>query len=357
MKQIVKLRVKKLANNQGSYYLDWCQNGKRNYEYLKLYIDLDPNASREVKKQNDEIQQVAISIRNQRENELIKSPWGVKKVNRYETFCERLCTMGVPCYDQRRACTLFKECFSGDVPLVEMSRDKILTFYKYLVDYGYSQTTIKAFWNRVKSTLKSGVLDGTIDPDCLRDFPVVKRAQKPVTYLTAEEITKIKNVEWKHEISKRAFLFAIYTGLRYCDVQALKWENITKDNFIVFSQQKTQIDATGNAYAYTRLPLNRQALEIIGERKGDNEKVFPKLRHNAEINYDIHDASKKAGIEKHVHFHMARHTLGVQLLCNGVEIYTVSKLLGHKSVQTTARFYSNITEEKALDAINKLPEF
>lgn len=357
MKQIVKLRVKKLANNQGSYYLDWCQNGKRNYEYLKLYIDLDPNASREVKKQNADVEQVALSIRNQRENELIKSPWGVKKVNRCETFCERLVTLGCRCYDQKRVCALFKDCFGYDIPLVEMSRDKVLTFYKFLIDYGYSQTTIKGFWDRVKTTVKSGVLDGTIDPDCLRDFPKVKRSQTPVTYLTAEEVTRIKNVEWKHEISKRAFLFAIYTGLRYCDIKALKWENITKDNFIVFSQQKTQIDATGNAYAYTRLPLNRQAIEILGERKEDGEKVFPKLRANDETNYDIHYASQKAGIEKRVHFHMARHTLGVQLLSNGVEIYTVSKLLGHKSVQTTARFYSNITEEKALDAINKLPEF
>lgn len=357
MKQIVKLRVKKLANGQGSYYLDWCQNGKRNYEYLKLYIDLTPNPSREVKKQNEDVEQLAQTIRNQRENELIKSPWGIKKINRYEMFTERLVTLGCRCYDQKKVCELFQKCFGGDVPLVEMDREKILTFYKYLVDYGYSQTTIKGFWDRVKSTIKSGVFDGSVNPDCMRDFPKVKRPVPVVTYLTAEEITRLKNVEWPNAESKRGFLFAIYSGLRYCDVRKLKWENITSDNFLVFNQQKTQIDAaTGKAYAITRLPLNRQAIEIIGERKQPQDLVF-KLKYNDEVNRHIQAAAKKAGIEKRVHFHMARHTLGVQLLCNGVEIYTVSKLLGHKSIQTTQRFYSNITEDKALDAINKLPEF
>jgi len=357
MKQIVKLRVKKLANNQGSFYLDWCQNGKRNYEYLKLYIDLTPNPSREIKKQNEAAEQLAQTIRNQRENELMQSPWGIKKINRYETFCERLVTLGVNCYDQRKVCELFKKCFGYDVPLVEMDREKVFTFHKYLFDYGYSLTTIKGFWDRVKSTIKSGIFDGSVNPECMRDFPKVKRPNNPVTYLTAEEVTKLKNVEWPNAESKRAFLFAVYTGLRYCDVKKVRWSDITTDNFLVFSQQKTQMDATGNAYAYTRLPLNSQAVGIIGERKADNEFVFKKIVANDTINKHIQEAAKKAGIQKHVHFHMARHTLGVQLLSNGVEIYTVSKLLGHKSVQTTAKFYSNITEEKALDAINKLPIF
>lgn len=357
MKQIVKLRVKKLADNQGSYYLDWCQNGKRHYEYLKLYIDISPNLSRDVKKRNEEVEQLAQTIRNQRENELIKSPWGIKKVNRYETFTERLCTLGVKCQDQRRVCALFKDCFGCDVPLVEMDKEKIHRFLKYLIDYGYSQTTIKDYWIRVKSTIKSGVLDGSVNPDCLKDFPKVKRPDNPVTYLTVEEVTKLKNVKWEKETSRRAFLFAVYTGLRYCDVRKLRWGDITADNFILFSQQKTQMDATGKAYAYTRLPLNHQAIEIIGERQADNELVFRKLVQNETINKHIHAAAKAAGIAKNVHFHMARHTLGVQLLCNGVEIYTVSKLLGHKSVQTTARYYSNITEEKSLQAINCLPEF
>ena len=62
----------------------------------------------------------------------------------------------------------------------------------------------------------------------------------------------------------------------------------------------------------------------------------------------------KAGITKNITFHCARHTHATLLLTNGVDIYTVSKLLGHKEIKTT-QVYARIIDEKKKEAVNKIP--
>jgi site-specific recombinase XerD len=63
----------------------------------------------------------------------------------------------------------------------------------------------------------------------------------------------------------------------------------------------------------------------------------------------------KAGITKDVTFHTSRHTFAVLMLDLGAEIYTVSKLLGHKELKTT-QIYSNILDKKKQEAVNLIPK-
>jgi len=62
----------------------------------------------------------------------------------------------------------------------------------------------------------------------------------------------------------------------------------------------------------------------------------------------------KAGITKDITFHCARHTHATLLLANGVDIYTVSKLLGHKEIKTT-QVYARIIDKNKKEAVNKIP--
>lgn len=82
MKTSVKLRVKKLADGNGSYYLDWFQNGKRHYEYLKIYTVLSDRPTKEEREANKESLKLAQQIRNQRENQLIAEPQGITPVHK-----------------------------------------------------------------------------------------------------------------------------------------------------------------------------------------------------------------------------------------------------------------------------------
>jgi Site-specific recombinase XerD len=63
----------------------------------------------------------------------------------------------------------------------------------------------------------------------------------------------------------------------------------------------------------------------------------------------------KAGINKKISFHTARHTFATMLLTLDVDLYTVSKLLGHKDIKTT-QIYAKIIDKKKRDAVNKIPQ-
>lgn len=64
----------------------------------------------------------------------------------------------------------------------------------------------------------------------------------------------------------------------------------------------------------------------------------------------------RAGILEDITFHCARHPFAVMQLNLGTQIYTVSKLLGHKELKTT-QIYARILDEKKREAVNKIPEF
>lgn len=79
--------------------------------------------------------------------------------------------------------------------------------------------------------------------------------------------------------------------------------------------------------------------------------VIPHLRKD--INKKIREWMIRAGIEKHITFHCARHTYATLQLTLGTDIYTVSKLLGHKSLKTT-EVYAKIIDEKKKEAANRI---
>lgn len=66
--------------------------------------------------------------------------------------------------------------------------------------------------------------------------------------------------------------------------------------------------------------------------------------------------TKRLGIDKHITFHRSRHTFATMMLTLGVDIYTVSKLLGHSRV-TTTQIYGNIVDQKKREAVDMIPDF
>ena len=85
----------------------------------------------------------------------------------------------------------------------------------------------------------------------------------------------------------------------------------------------------------------------------NGDAVF-KLGAQQTIDKAIRRWVKRAGIGKKISFHNARHSFATLALTNGVDIYTVSKLLGHKSLETT-EIYARVIDEKKRQAVGMLP--
>lgn len=94
---------------------------------------------------------------------------------------------------------------------------------------------------------------------------------------------------------------------------------------------------------------------MLGTRGNPDELVFPALGPIQAARISIAAWVKSAGINKHITFHCARHTFAVMMLDVGVDLYTVSKLLGHKSIEST-QVYAKILDKNKKAAVDKIPQ-
>lgn len=170
-----------------------------------------------------------------------------------------------------------------------------------------------------------------------------------MVYLNEEELELIKNVNLETEnlrITRDMFLFACNTGLAYSDIRKLQPRDIQigidGQRWIVTKRLKTDTQL--------RIPMLKNAREILASYREHpkamiNQKLLP-VYSNQKTNAYLKQIAKKAGINKKITFHTARHTFATTVtLSNGVPIETVSKLLGHQKMSTTL-IYARVIDTK-----------
>jgi len=101
------------------------------------------------------------------------------------------------------------------------------------------------------------------------------------------------------------------------------------------------------------MPISEQAYSLLGKPKEPNEKVFEGLNYSAYENKFLKQWIKDAGITKKITFHCFRHTFATLQLSNGTDIYTVSKMLGHRELKTT-QIYAKVIDKTKREAAGKI---
>ena len=211
-----------------------------------------------------------------------------------------------------------------------------------------SANTASTYFSIFKAGLRQAFIDGYLTIDLAAKVKNIYYEESQREYLTLEELNQLAATPCDSEILKRAALFSALTGLRHSDIKQLKWRDIVKDKEhyqLHFTQQKTK----GVEY----MPISDQAYSLCGERGDADRLVFEGLQDPSWINRPVKRWVEASGITKHITFHCFRHTYATLQLTNGTDIYTVSKMLGHKKV-TTTQIYAKIVDAKknaAADAI------
>ncbi len=203
-----------------------------------------------------------------------------------------------------------------------------------------SQNTASTYFSIVKAGLKQAFIDEYLTVDVSEKVKNIPTKESRREVLTIEEVNKLADTPCSDDILRRASFFSILTGLRHCDIKDLKWSQIVRHNDswrINFDQGKTD----GVEY----MPISDQAYEMCGERQAPDRLVFEGLTDPSWINRPVKKWIEAAGITKHITFHCFRHSYATLQMTNGTDIYTVSKMLGHKSVKTT-QIYAKIVDEK-----------
>jgi len=224
-------------------------------------------------------------------------------------------------------------------------------FKKYLAEQKLKTNSIHLYCSNVITVIKEAHKADLLEEDIMHKLDLPKKEQTERSYLEIDEIQKLIEMPCKNPMVKQMFLFSCYTGLRVSDCLNLKFENvINKEDgyYLKFQQKKTK--------AFEMMPINEIAYSFIPQRKADTDKVFEDLSYSTYFTTLLSCWVFDAGISKPITFHSARHTYACLLITLGADLYSVSKLLGHKDIGTT-QIYAKVIDSKkreAVDLLNKL---
>lgn len=371
----ITLRQRTLPSGRTTLYLDIICNGRRKVESLKLF--LIPETSRADKQKNKETLKLAEAIRAKRVVEVQNKEFGFKSdfaedTNFYDYYVaiteKRLGTESRGNWGNWRSCLKHMEKYDPNIKkrtFADITQDWVQGFRDYLEkeacawgcdyrerieDHPLSKNSKLSYFNKLRACLNQAMEERIIQTNPIVGVERFKEAEGTRMYLTIEEVKTLAQTECEYPNIKRAFLFSCLTGLRRSDVLRLKWGDIHKqDGYtrIIFTQKKTG----GLEY----LDISAQASELLGERGKPNENVFTDIHSPSCTNEAIKRWVLRAGINKEITFHTARHTFAVMMLDLGTDIYTVSKLLGHRELSTTQR-YAKVLDKNKQKAVSKIPD-
>jgi integrase len=412
----VKLREKKISKGRKSLYLDFYppiphhETGEpTRREFLGLYLFIDKadlrkeidnkiikgqsadslkKLSKELKpltaidkQHNTETIEIAKSIRQKRENFLNKP----EIYSQYEAEQLRLKELGEQCFvayfkklaNKRKASNHdnwisalnYLDTFTnGKLKFADLDTVFLESFKEYLLatksnrskKTTLSQNSAVSYFNKVKAALKQAYKDGKIQTDLNAKVEPIDTVETRREHLTMEELNRLVKTSCNDVLMKRAALFSALTGLRFSDIQKMVWselEYIEQHGYLLnFNQQKTGgvevLPISEQAYSFTHGTENPKDMPR-------DKKVFDGLKYSAYHNKHLFQWIGAAGITKNITFHCFRHTYAVLQLqerpdgTQGTDIYTVSKMLGHKDLKTT-QIYAKIVDSAKRKAADKI---
>lgn len=247
--------------------------------------------------------------------------------------------------------------FKKNITFSDLTFELISSFEYFLQLKGYHTNTIAKHMKHLKRHVNIAINKEYIEIQkyAFRKYKI-KTIENKHTHLVPEELERLENLILsgryvKLQKSLDAFLFCCYAGMRYSD-----FINLSSENFVDINQETWLIYKSVKTGTEVRLPLyllfSGKGIAILNKYR-DNLEDFFHLRDNSNVNKDLIIITRLAGLSKRISFHTARHTNATLLMYNGINITTVQKLLGHKSVKTT-QVYTNVMDMTIIHDLEKM---
>lgn len=389
-----KLGAKILSDGRESLFLDYyfgyqmvysekldkqVAKKDRKREYLSLYLWQAPRTPTE-RQQNKETLELAKKIRFERGQQLLESIEGyrLKKSSDinfldwmwayYEAY-----TKGDKKHIKRAHDRFIDFCkatpeyskYAKCIKPEQLTKEVVVAFTEYL-QHRFKGEGAHTLYARFKKIIKAAVEADVIRKDpCTGVIIKIDSQQLKKDILSLDEVQQLIATHYPGENPdiRRAFIFCLYCGLRWCDVKDLTYANVDYSNRLLkFEQNKTKGHSTASSVI---IPLNDGLLQLIGqpsttvdkdgkEQVNRDEVIFPLPSHTMCLKALKHWVSH-ANIDKHITWHCARHSFAVNILNNGANIKTVASLLGHSGLKHTEK-YTRAVDSLKEAAINSLPE-
>ena len=360
----VTLRCKPITKKGFSIFLDIYVDGTRYKEYLKLYVSKDYTRpeNKNVAKVDKENWELAMAIQAKKLTNIKESSAGfMPKANKQDFISYYRKQAEKKAHDSYdNALGYFLDHLGREKLSFKALDDKYLKdFIGYLRRTSLSPSSMAMYLSRISIVLNMAVKDKIIQVNPFvyltrgnnGDIPVSQK--KKIEYLTIDELRILHNTEYLEPV-RQFFFFSCFTGLRQSDLRNLKWTDIDKAK-LTYTQQKQ-----GNTKTHY-LPLSAQAIELLDKIKMQqsalpvaSEYIFAGIPEERMMNKHLKAWAKKAELEKNIHIHVGRHTFATLALTNGASLYTVSKMLGHSSIEMT-QVYAEVIDDVKQKAVDLMP--
>lgn len=274
--------------------------------------------------------------------------------------------------------------FKGE-SIKDISRSQ---YQDFLNNYGktHAPSTLRKLNSRIRECVQSAILDGYIIKDFTKQAVITGNESKTikVEYLNVNEIRRLIKATRAglnpRYTSRYMILLAIYTGMRKGEIQALTWsdidfrtctisvtkswrelpaENESHRHFVTHRFKKTKTESSVRTIKVNRDILN----DLMDLHRHSNSNLvflncFGTIPTSNALNHTLRNILSDLGLHrKNFHFHSLRHSHVALLLAKGMDIYAISKRLGHSDISMTANTYAYLIDEyreKADDQVVKI---
>lgn len=366
----VNLRWKKYKSGTESAYLDIWHNGTRRKEFIDIKI-------KKGEKKKDK-RDTAKKIRTKRHNAIIEKKHDIFSEDRlevdfikyYQIFLKNYKKAGIRKYRYAYEKFLLFLKREGNIKKIIATENNLVQPYSTISekerfkfkdltkdicqgykDYLYGPSGLKGetpydYYKRFKAVVNKAYDERYL----IENVSSKVKLQKPKStlekqILTKEELQILAKTKCGNPEVKRAFLFACFTGLGEKEIKSLVWKEVADGRL------NTKRAKNGEKLS-SKLPAT--AIKLLGPVGLKNKKIFT-LPSDVAISKNIKNWLKRAKIDKHITFYCGRHSFAVMNLKAGVNLKTISKLMGHTTTVPTNKYLNYLDEEKD-KAMDSLPE-
>lgn len=263
--------------------------------------------------------------------------------------------------------------YFGNTPIKKITRSKYQSFLNH---YGtnHAPSSVRKLNTRLRSCVQSAILDDYLVKDFTMGVTVSGNNNRSVKveYLNLQEIKRLIKLTCSalnpRYTSRYMILTAIYTGMRKEEIQALTWRDIdfqhqvisvnkawrelpndgeTPQHFATHRFKKTKTSSSKR-----QIKVNRKLLdELMALKQNSSSNMvfmncFNTIPTSNALNAKLRDLLAKLGLKRsNFHFHSLRHSHVALLLASGMDLYAISKRLGHSDISMTANTYAYLIDE------------
>lgn len=240
----------------------------------------------------------------------------------------------------------------GDKELSDYSVVDVESFRAKLSIAGLENSTINIHLRSLKALFNRALTLQLITSNPFKGVKLCKVHRTAPAYLSPEDLDKLL-VHVRKKALRDIYTFLWHTGLRASELINLKWSEVDLNRgWMIITYSKS-----GKSRG---VPLNSKAVAILSKfpAAARNGYVFKKkdgsqLKRTA-ISHSFKKAVRRAGLPEGLHLHSTRHSTASVGIMKGMDLSTVSKLLGHSSILITSNYYSHIADSHMAKSIELL---